>query len=105
MGAEVEPFPCLVGMGDLLATSLSAHSHNRHVGELLAGGLARQQIRDEIRILLEGHHTLEAVRYLAEKLPISILLPYGLCVVIRGCHTADQFVYSFIKDSLETRPS
>src|SRR5512137_1907852 len=39
LGAKVETFLYLSGIGDLLATSLSGHSHNRRMGELLAQGL------------------------------------------------------------------
>jgi glycerol-3-phosphate dehydrogenase (NAD(P)+) len=101
MGAEVETFLYLAGIGDLLATSLSPHSHNRHMGELLAKGLSGQQIRNEMGVLPEGYNTLEAILYLAEKLHISIPLAHGLWDVIQGRYTADQFIYSFIKDFVE----
>lgn len=101
MGAEVETFLYLAGIGDLLATSLSLHSHNRRMGELLAGGLSREEIKDEMGILPEGYNTLEAVLYLAEKLHLSIPLAHGLWEVIHGRYTADQFIYSFIKDFVE----
>ena len=61
MGADVETFIYLAGIGDLLATSLSAHSHNRHMGELLASGLSREQIQAEMDVLPEGYNTLEAM--------------------------------------------
>ena len=102
MGAQVETFLYLAGIGDLLATSLSSHSHNRHMGELLASGLSREQIREKMGVLPEGYNTLEAVLYLAEKLHISIPLALGLWEVIHGRYTADQFIYSFIKDFVET---
>ena len=38
MGAKIETFLYLSGIGDLLATSLSEHSHNRGLGERLASG-------------------------------------------------------------------
>src|SRR5262245_25580981 len=36
LGARPETFAYLAGMGDLLATALSQHSHNRKLGVLLA---------------------------------------------------------------------
>lgn len=102
MGADIETFLYLSGMGDLLATSLSAHSHNRHMGERLAHGLTRDAIREEMGVLPEGYNTLQAVLYIAEKLHISIPLAKGLWDVINGRIEAEHFIYSFIKDFVES---
>ncbi len=101
MGARIETFLYLSGMGDLLATSLSEHSHNRHMGELLARGFTRDQIKDSMGVLPEGYNTLQAVLYIAEKLHISIPLAKGLWDVINGRDEAEHFIYSFIKDFVD----
>lgn len=102
MGADIETFLYLSGMGDLLATSLSEHSHNRHMGDLLAQGLSREQIRENMGVLPEGYNTLQAVLYIAEKLHVSIPLAKGLWDVINGRIEADLFIFSFIKDFVES---
>jgi glycerol-3-phosphate dehydrogenase (NAD(P)+) len=101
MGARIETFLYLSGMGDLLATSLSEHSHNRHMGELLAKGFTREEIRESMGVLPEGYNTLQAVLYIAEKLHIAIPLAKGLWDVINGRDQAEHFIYSFIKDFVD----
>lgn len=101
MGAKVETFLYLAGIGDLLATSLSEHSHNRHMGELLARGLSLEEIREEMGVLSEGYNTLKAILYIAEKLHISVPLAKGLWDVINGRVTADKFITAFIRDFME----
>ncbi len=101
MGAKIETFLYLSGIGDLLATSLSEHSHNRRLGELLAGGLRLAEIKDEMGVLPEGYNTLQAVLYIAEKHHVSLPLAKGLWDVINGRYPAERFINSFIKDFVE----
>jgi glycerol-3-phosphate dehydrogenase (NAD(P)+) len=101
MGAEIETFLYLSGMGDLLATSLSEHSHNRHMGVLLAQGLSREEIQAKMGVLPEGYNTLKVMLYVAERLHISIPLAKGLWDVVQGRYEAERFIFSFIKDFVE----
>lgn len=101
MGAKVETFLYLAGIGDLLATSLSAHSHNRHLGERLAQGQTLEAIRAEMGVLPEGYNTLKAVLYIAEKLHVSAPLAKGLWDVINGRLQAHQFIKAFIRNFVE----
>jgi glycerol-3-phosphate dehydrogenase (NAD(P)+) len=98
MGARIETFLYLSGIGDLLATSLSMNSHNRHMGELLAQGLSLAQIEREMGVAPEGYNTLKIMLYIAEKLHIAMPLAKGLWDVIRGRTTAERFITSFIRD-------
>ncbi len=100
-GAKIETFLYLSGIGDLLATALSEHSHNRHMGELLARGLSLAEIKTEMGVLPEGYNTLKVMLYITEKLHISIPLAKGLWDVINGRYQADIFIHSFIKDFVE----
>lgn len=59
--AKEKTFYSLSGMGDLLATSLSEHSHNRKMGELLAKGLNLKEIKNKMGFLSEGYYTLRAL--------------------------------------------
>jgi glycerol-3-phosphate dehydrogenase (NAD(P)+) len=101
MGARIETFLYLSGIGDLLATSLSEHSHNRRLGELLARGLRLPEIREKMGVLPEGYNTLRAVLYLAEKQHVALPLAKGLWDVINSRYSAEQFIGSFIKDFVE----
>jgi glycerol-3-phosphate dehydrogenase (NAD(P)+) len=98
MGARIETFLYLAGIGDLLATSLSEHSHNRKMGTYLAQGLSLDEIRSEMGVLPEGYNTLQIVLYVAEKLHVSIPLAKGIWDVIHGRYDAEYFIESFIKD-------
>jgi glycerol-3-phosphate dehydrogenase (NAD(P)+) len=101
MGARIETFLYLSGIGDLLATSLSQHSHNRRMGELLAQGLSLSEIEREMGVAPEGYNTLKAILYLAEKLHIAMPLAKGLWDVIHGRYTAERFISSFIRDFVD----
>ena len=101
MGAQVETFLYLSGIGDLLATSLSAHSHNRHLGESLARGASLAEVEEEMGVLPEGYNTLDVVLYLAEKMHVSLPLAKGLWDVIHGRYEAEAFIAAFIKDFVE----
>ena len=101
MGARIETFLYLPGIGDLLATSLSGFSHNRRMGELLAQGLTLAQIEKEMGVAPEGYNTLKAMLYIAEKLHIAMPLAKGLWDVIHGRYTAERFITSFIRDFVD----
>ena len=101
LGAKVETFLYLSGIGDLLATSLSGHSHNRRMGELLAQGLSRAAIEQAMGVMPEGYNTLRSMLYIAEKMHVSMPLAKGLWDVINGRYTSAKFIQSFIRDFVE----
>jgi glycerol-3-phosphate dehydrogenase (NAD(P)+) len=98
MGAKIETFLYLAGIGDLLATSLSKSSHNRRMGELLAQGLNLEQIEKQMGVTPEGFNTLKSMLYLAEKLHVAMPLAKGLWDVIHGKYSSEKFITSFIRD-------
>ncbi|NOK58510.1 MAG: Glycerol-3-phosphate dehydrogenase [NAD(P)+] [Chloroflexi bacterium AL-W] len=100
-GASIETFLYLSGVGDLLATALSEHSHNRRMGELLAQGLHIADIQDRMGVLPEGYTTLQSIRAVAEKRRISIPLATGLWQVIQGTLSTETFVQGLIKGFIE----
>jgi glycerol-3-phosphate dehydrogenase (NAD(P)+) len=101
LGAKIETFLYLSGVGDLLATSLSEHSHNRHMGELLAEGLTLPEIEKEMGVTPEGFNTLRSMLYIAEKMHVAMPLAKGLWDVIHGRVSAEKFISSFIRDFVE----
>ncbi len=104
MGAKLETFMYLAGMGDLVATALSEHSHNRHMGELLAKGLTLEQIKEEMGVIPEGYNTLRTVLYFAEKMHLTLPMAKGIWDVMSGRSTAHKFIYSFIRDFVDRGP-
>lgn len=101
MGAQVDTFLYLSGMGDLLATSMSEHSHNRQMGIYLAQGLTQAEIKRRMGFFPEGYSTIQAILYIAEKLHFSMPLAKGLWDVINNRYDADKFISLFIRDFVE----
>jgi glycerol-3-phosphate dehydrogenase (NAD(P)+) len=98
LGAQRETFFYLAGIGDLLATALSEHSHNRRMGELLAQGLNIPQITETMGVLPEGYNTIQMILAIAEKMHVPAPLAKGLWDVICGRSDAEQFIQAVIKD-------
>lgn len=101
LGAKAETFSYLAGLGDLLATSLSPHSHNRRMGELLAKGNSLETVEEEMGVLPEGYKTLKMALDIAEKLHVPIPLARGLWDVIHGRIEAETFIFAFVRDFVE----
>lgn len=101
MGAQAATFAYLAGLGDLLATSLSEHSHNRRLGELLSQGLTLEEIQRRMGVLPEGYNTLKVALNLAEKLSTRLPLAKGLWDVIHGRYDPNSFIFSFIRDFVD----
>jgi glycerol-3-phosphate dehydrogenase (NAD(P)+) len=98
LGARAETFFFLAGIGDLFATSLSEHSHNRRLGELLAQGLPLGVIREQMGVLPEGCNTLQKILELAKERSIDVPVAYDLNEVINGRMETGQFINSVIKE-------
>lgn len=75
LGAEVETFYGLAGLGDLITTCMSRHSRNRRVGEQLGRGMTLDQILASTPQVAEGVWTARSVHDLSTKhrieMPVS----------------------------------
>ncbi len=67
MGARQETFAGLSGIGDLIATCMSKHSRNRHVGEEIGKGRRLSEILAEMKMVAEGVPTTKSVHDLSIK--------------------------------------
>lgn len=78
LGGKPESFFALSGIGDLITTALSEHSHNQTMGRLVAAGKTTEQIREQMGVLPEGYNTVQVALGLAEKhglqLPLAGLI-------------------------------
>jgi glycerol-3-phosphate dehydrogenase (NAD(P)+) len=72
LGAELQTFWGLAGMGDLITTCMSRHGRNRHVGERLAKGEKRTAILADMTMVAEGIYTARSVHDKAGKMGISM---------------------------------
>lgn len=72
MGARMETFSGLSGMGDLIVTCMSRHSRNRFVGEQIGKGKSLQEVLDQMVMVAEGVKTTKSVHQLLEKFPVEM---------------------------------
>jgi len=73
LGAKLETFAGLSGMGDLIATCSSKLSRNHYVGEQIAKGRKLKEILAEMKDVAEGVPTTLAAMELAKK--FNTMLP------------------------------
>ena len=81
MGGRPLTFAGLAGMGDLVATCISAQSRNRQVGVALGEGRRLEEITAEMHMVAEGVKTTPAVLALAARheidMPIAAMVGPG----------------------------
>jgi glycerol-3-phosphate dehydrogenase (NAD(P)+) len=84
MGAKRETFSGLTGMGDLIATAMSRHSRNRHVGERLGRGESLEQVLAAMVMVAEGVHTARAARDLGRQRGVELPITEQVCALFEG---------------------
>ena len=62
----------LAGIGDLIVTATSRHSRNNRCGELIGKGYTYEQAKEEIGMVVEGYHALEAAIALSDKYGVEM---------------------------------
>ncbi len=72
MGANVETFAGLTGIGDLIVTCMSNHSRNRRAGILIGQGKTLKEATDEVHMVVEGVNACAAAYELAKKYNVSM---------------------------------
>lgn len=72
MGAQVQTFSGLAGIGDLIVTCTSMHSRNRRAGILIGQGKSVEAALAEVKMVVEGVFTTEPVYRLASKMSVKM---------------------------------
>lgn len=72
MGADVNTFSGLTGIGDLIVTCTSMHSRNRRAGILLGKGRTLEETLQEVGMVVEGVNTVKAAYSLLQKYNIEM---------------------------------
>lgn len=90
MGGRAATFAGLAGMGDLIATCVSAQSRNRHVGEELGRGRSLAEIVDSMHMVAEGVKTSEVVLELAREYDVDMPIAREVHGVVHEGHTPMQ---------------
>lgn len=83
LGGDALTFSGLAGMGDLVATCISAQSRNRSVGEQLGKGRSIDEVIAEMKMVAEGVKTSKVVMELADEHGVDL----PICEeVYKVCH-------------------
>ncbi len=82
LGANVNTFYGLTGMGDLIVTCGSMHSRNRRCGILLGQGKKLEEALEEIGMVVEGVEAVKIVHQLSKKLDVEMPLTEALYSVL-----------------------
>jgi glycerol-3-phosphate dehydrogenase (NAD(P)+) len=72
LGARQETFFGLAGIGDLIATALSQHSRNRHVGERIGKGETIEEVLGRMVMVAEGVRTTRAAVDMGRKMNVEL---------------------------------
>lgn len=72
LGAHVQTFAGLSGIGDLMVTCMSRHSRNRHVGVEIGKGRKLDEILAEMVMIAEGVETTKSANALAKKVGVEV---------------------------------
>ena len=84
LGAQVETFMGLSGLGDLVLTATGDLSRNRSVGRLLAQGLPLARILSELGHVAEGVHSAAMVLQRAQALGVEMPIVQAVVAVLDG---------------------
>lgn len=72
MGAHVETFYGLSGIGDLIVTCASVHSRNRKAGYLIGQGCKMEEAMEKVQMIVEGVYSAKAAMGLAKKYNVEL---------------------------------
>jgi glycerol-3-phosphate dehydrogenase (NAD(P)+) len=92
LGARVETFMGLSGLGDLVLTATGDLSRNRQVGLLLARGQTLQQAVDSLGHVAEGVYSARTVLQRARHLGVDMPITEGVVALLDGRLRPDEAV-------------
>jgi glycerol-3-phosphate dehydrogenase (NAD(P)+) len=102
LGASVETFAGLAGIGDLVATCTSRHSRNRLAGELLGRGTPAAQVPALVGQVVEGIPTTYALRDLGRRFGVDMPVIDNVFEVLENHRSASDCVGSLMKREAKT---
>ena len=101
LGASVETFFGLSGLGDLLATCDSPLSRNYQVGLGLAQGKSLDEILHHLEGTAEGVNTANVLIKLASQEKISVPISYQVYLLLKGKITPQEAVQNLMERELK----
>lgn len=92
MGASINTFAGLTGIGDLIVTCTSMHSRNRRAGILVGQGMSMEKALVEIGMVVEGVYTAEAAYELAKEYNVDMPITEAIYRVLYENHDVEEAV-------------
>ena len=84
MGADINTFSGLTGIGDIVVTATSVHSRNHKAGYLLGQGYSLEETLAKVGMVVEGLNSLEAAIELEKKYNLSLPIIDTVSAIING---------------------
>lgn len=84
MGANINTFSGLTGIGDIVVTATSVHSRNHKAGYLLGQGYSLNETLEKVGMVVEGLNSLEAAKELEKKYNLSLPIIDTVSSIIEG---------------------
>ena len=105
MGAQMETFYGLCGIGDLIVTCASKHSRNRKAGYLIGQGYTMEEAMKEVQMVVEGVYSARAARELAEKYEVEMpIITEVNRVLFEGKSAAEAVMDLMLRDKKVETP-
>jgi len=82
MGASLNTFAGLAGIGDLMVTCTSQHSRNRRAGALIGQGKSLEEALNSVGMVVEGVFTAGAAYHLAQQYQVEMPITEAIYRVI-----------------------
>ena len=84
MGANVNTFSGLTGIGDIVVTATSIHSRNHKAGYLLGQGYSLEETKEQVGMVIEGLNSLDAALELEKKYDLQLPIIDTVAAIIAG---------------------
>ena len=84
VGANINTFSGLTGIGDIVVTATSVHSRNHKAGYLLGQGYSLEETLEKVGMVVEGLNSLEAAIELEEKYGLNLPIIDTVSAIISG---------------------
>lgn len=91
-GGRPQTLVGLAGVGDLVGTALAAGSRNRRAGELLADGVAADQVPSALGCAAEALDAVPLIVNVLERAGVDCPATRGLCALIEGRVSAEGWI-------------
>ena len=92
MGANVNTFSGLTGIGDIVVTATSVHSRNHKAGYLLGQGYSLEETLEKVGMVVEGLNSLDAAIELEKKYDLQLPIIDTVANIIAGKTSAKEAV-------------